>query len=254
LASFKTRLRAGEILVAPMITLRSTETAELLAGLGYDWLFIDTEHAPIEPADVYGLLQAAGSVPCLIRLSSSEPTAISKALDAGAAGIIVPQVNSAEQARRIVDCAKYAPAGSRGRGVARAHGYGSRLAEYSQTANDTVVVVVQAEHPDAVGNIDAIVDVAGLDAVFVGPYDLASSLGHPGEVDHPEVLAAIARVRDACRAKGLPAGILGISAQAAGQYVDEGFTLVIAGIDVLILGDGARAMLGAVRNRSGRRV
>jgi 2-dehydro-3-deoxyglucarate aldolase len=232
-----------------MITLRSTETAELFAALGYDWLFIDTEHTPIEPADVHALLQAAGSVPCLIRLQSSEPPAIAKALDVGAAGIIVPQVNSADQARRIVDAAKYAPVGSRGRGLARAHGYGTKLAEYAATANDTVVVVVQAEHADAIQRIDEITSVEGLDGVLVGPYDLASSLGHPGDVEHPDVLAAIARVRDACRSHGLPAGILGITPQIVRQYIDQGFTLVIAGIDVLMLGDAARAMLAEVKRR-----
>lgn len=247
MTTFKTRLRGGDLLIGPMITLRSTETAELLAGLGYDWLFIDTEHTPMGPPEVHALLQAAGAVPCLIRLPSSDVTAISKALDAGAAGIIVPQVNSAEQARQIVTAARYAPEGSRGRGVARAHAYGQKLAEYTQTANETVVVVVQAEHPDAIANIDAIVNVEGLDGVLVGPYDLASSLGHQGDVDHPDVVAAIRRVRDACRAKRLPAGILGISAQTVRTYIAEGFTLVIAGIDVLMLGEAAKGMLGEVK-------
>jgi len=247
LRSFKTRLLARDLLIGPMITLRSTETAELLAAAGYDWLFIDTEHSPLEPAHVHGLLQAAAGLPCLIRLPSSEPSAIAKALDVGPAGIIVPQVNSAEQARRIVDAAKYAPLGSRGRGIARAHGYGLKMAEYSQHANDTVVVVVQAEHADAIRHIDEIVNVEGLDGILVGPYDLASSLGHPGDVEHPDVVAAIARVRDACAARPLPAGILGITPEIVRTYIDQGFTLVIAGIDVVMLGGAAQTMLAAIR-------
>jgi 2-keto-3-deoxy-L-rhamnonate aldolase RhmA len=249
MTSFRARLRAGELLVGPMITLQSTETAELLARAGYDWLFIDTEHTPIEPPQVLALLQAAGATPSLIRLASSEAPVIAKALDAGAAGIIVPQVNSAEQARRIVDAARYAPTGSRGRGLARAHGYGLTMAEYAQHANETVAVVVQAEHRDAVLAIDAIVDVPGLDGVLVGPYDLASSLGHAGDVEHSDVQAAIARILEACRGHGLPAGILGLTVPIVRRYIDQGFTLVIAGVDVLMLGDAAKTMLAAVRGR-----
>jgi 2-dehydro-3-deoxyglucarate aldolase len=245
--SFRARLQSREVLVGPMITLSSPEVTELLAGVGFDWLFIDTEHTPIEPPQVHALLQAAGSTPCLIRLPSSEPTPIAKALDVGAAGIIVPQVNSAEQARHIVDCAKYAPAGRRGRGLGRAHRYGLKLAEYSETANDTVAVIVQAEHRDAVNNIESIVNVEGLDAVLVGPYDLASSLGRPGDVGHAEVREAIERVGTVCLNRGLPCGMVGLSAEAIRPYIDLGFTLIVVGIDVLLLGDAAKALLAAVR-------
>jgi 2-keto-3-deoxy-L-rhamnonate aldolase RhmA len=234
-----------------MVTLRSTETAELLARAGYDWLFIDTEHTPMDAAHAHALLQAAAPLPCLVRPPSSDAATIGKVLDIGSAGIIVPQVNSAEQARHIVQAAKYAPAGARGRGLARAHGYGLTLAEYSQTANETVVIVVQAEHADAIRDIDAIASVEGLDGILVGPYDLASSLGHPGDVTHPDVVAAIARVLEACRSHHLPAGILGISADTVRIYIEQGFTLVIAGIDVLMLGDAAKAMLAAIRTSGG---
>src|SRR5262245_58057684 len=160
--SFRSRLIGREVLIAPMITLSSPEVVELLAGIGFDWLFIDAEHAPIEPPEIRAILQAAGSTPCLIRLASSDPTVIGKTLDLGAAGIIVPQVNSAEQAKQIVASARYWPVGRRGRGLGRAHLYGLKLAEYSATANDTVAVVVQAEHVDDVKNIESSGSVEGL--------------------------------------------------------------------------------------------
>jgi 2-keto-3-deoxy-L-rhamnonate aldolase RhmA len=230
-----------------MVTLSSPEVAELLAEAGFDWLFLDGEHTPMEPPQIQAMLQAAGQTPCLVRVPSSESTRIAKALDAGAAGVIVPQVNSAEQAREVVAASRYAPIGRRGRGLARAHRYGFKLQEYSQTANDTVTVIVQAEHRDAVEAIDDIVQVPGLDGVLIGPYDLSSSFGRPGDVDHPDVRAAIARVLAACRAAGLPAGMFGLSAEAVNPYIAEGFTLITVGIDVLLLGNAAMALLAAIK-------
>jgi 2-keto-3-deoxy-L-rhamnonate aldolase RhmA len=161
--------------------------------------------------------------------------------------VIVPQVNSVDQATRIVAAAKYAPDGQRGRGLARAHKFGATLAEYSASANEEVAVVVQAEHHEAVTHIRDIVRVKGVDAVLVGPYDLASSLGRPGEVDHPDVRRAITAVRDACREAGLPTGILGVSADALAPHLAQGFTLIISGIDALLLGQSMQGLLAQVR-------
>jgi 2-dehydro-3-deoxyglucarate aldolase len=245
--SFRSRLRAGELLVGPMVTLSSPEAVEMLGELGFDWLFIDAEHTPMGPPEIQALVRAAGATPAIIRLASGEPTLVGKTLDTGAAGVIVAQVNSAEQARQIVQASRYAPSGTRGRGLARAHHYGLKLAEYSAAANDTVAVIVQAEHRDAVRDIRNIVKVEGLDGILVGPYDLASSLGRTGQVDHPEVQDAIATVRDACLDARVPIGILGLTAETLVPYIQQGFTLIIAGIDVLLLGESFRTMLDAVR-------
>jgi 2-keto-3-deoxy-L-rhamnonate aldolase RhmA len=245
--SFRARLRAREVLIGPFVTLSAPEVTELLADLGFDWIFIDAEHAPMGPPQIQALLQAAGRTPAVVRLPPNDPTLLGKSLDAGAAGIIAAQVNSAQQARQIVDMSKYAPIGNRGRGLARAHRYGVKLAEYSAHANDTVAVIVQAEHKDAVADIDQIVRVEGLDAVLIGPYDLASSMGHVGDVTHPEVRDAISRVRAACFEVGMPIGIFGVSAEAVTPYIEEGFTLIVVGADVLMLGDAAKTMLGRVR-------
>ena len=245
--SFRSRLRSGETLFAPLMTLNSPAVAELMADAGFDWLFIDAEHSTLDTSQMQSLLQAAGSTPCVIRITSGDDVPIKKALDIGAAGIIVPQVNSADQARRIVQSAKYAPIGQRGLGIARAHRYGLKVREYMQSANDDTAVIVQAEHRDAVTDIDAIVRVDGVDGVLIGPYDLSASLGLPGAVDHPDVRAAIERVRTACQAVGLPLGIFGLTAEAVRPYIDNGFTMIVAGVDTVLLGNAATTLVAALR-------
>jgi len=172
---------------------------------------------------------------------------IKKALDLGAHGIIVPQVNTAEQAASVVRFARYAPEGARGVGLARAQGYGQRLREYLEAANRETAVIVQAEHVRAVENIEAIVRVPGVDAVLLGPYDLSASLGKMGQIDDPVVVAAIRRVTDVCRAAGMPLGYFGVTAAAVQPYVAQGYTLIVAGVDTLYLGNGAKSLLAELR-------
>jgi 2-dehydro-3-deoxyglucarate aldolase len=247
-SSFRTRLRSGERLVAPLVTLNSPAAVELLAEVGFDWLFIDAEHSPLDTAQMQALMQAAAPTPCVVRLSASDEMHVKRALDIGAAGIIAPQVNSVEHAQRIVQAAKYAPAGQRGLGIARAHRYGLRVREYMQAANDDTAVIVQAEHRDAVAHIEEIVRVDGVDGVLIGPYDLSASLGRPGAVDHPEVRDAIARVRMACHGANLPIGIFGLSADAVQPYIEQGFTMIVAGVDTVLLATASAALLTAVRS------
>ena len=245
---FRTRLVNGELLIGTVVTLSCPEVAEILAGAGFDWLFIDAEHSPLEARDVQALLQGAGSeTPCVVRLSSSEQVPIKKALDIGVAGIIAPQVNSAEQAEAVVRFSKYSPQGARGVGIGRAHGYGLRFQEYVDTANESVAVIVQAEHVDAVQNIESIVSVPGIDGVLVGPYDLSASLGRLGQVDHPEVTRAIDHVTRACREAGVRLGIFGASPDAVRPYIQKGYTLITVGADMMLLGGAAKNVLAALK-------
>jgi 2-dehydro-3-deoxyglucarate aldolase len=244
---FRQRLKSGERLIGTMITLASAETTEVLASVGFDWFFLDNEHSPLEAPHLQRIIQAAGSTPCIVRVSHSAEVPIKKALDIGAAGIIAPQVNSAEQAAQVVSWAKYAPLGTRGVGIGRAHGYGLKFQEYVNSANDDVAVVVQAEHVDAVNHIEAIVQGPGVDAVLIGPYDLSASLGRLGEVTHPEVVAAIDRVTQACHAAHMPLGIFGLSVQAVQPYIDRGYSLIVVGVDTVLLGTAAKQLLAQVR-------
>lgn len=246
---FRARLRNNELLLGTMVTLPTPAVAEIFAALGFDWLFVDGEHGPLGVTELGAILQAASrDVACIVRVPSVDSVAIAKALDLGAAGIIVPQVNTAEQAADVVKYARYAPQGARGVGLARAHGYGQRLKEYLRSANDEIAVVVQAENVRAVENIEAIVQVDGVDAVLLGPYDLSASLGRMGQVDHPDVVAAIARVTDVCRAANMPLGYFGVTAAAVRPYVERGYTLVVAGVDTLYLGQGAKALLAELKS------
>lgn len=234
-----------------IVTLPSPETAELLSRTGFDWLFVDGEHAPLSPLECQRILQGvADRCACIVRVSQAGEREIKSMLDTGADGVLVPQVNSAEQARQVVDWCRYPPLGTRGVGLARAHGYGLDFAEYVETANRNVVVVVQAEHWQAVENIEAIAAVEGVDAVLIGPYDLAASMGKMGEVTHPEVLAAIDRVTRACLEAGVKLGIFGVDADAVRPYVDRGYTLLVSGTDALYLAGGAASTLEALRRDS----
>ena len=245
--SFRQRLIAGERLNGTLISLGSPEVAEVLAGLGFDWFFLDNEHSPLEALELQGIIRAAGSTPCVVRVSHSAEVPIKKALDIGAAGIIAPMVNSAEQAAQVVSWAKYPPAGTRGVGIGRAHGYGLKFQDYVQRANAEVAVIVQCEHIDAVNNIEAIVRVPGVDAVLIGPYDLSASMGRLGQVTHPEVVAAIDRVTAACRTVNVPLGIFGLSAQAVQPYIERGYTLIVAGVDTVLLGQAAAQLLAQLK-------
>jgi len=245
---FRKDLRAGKRLIGTMVTLGAPEVTEILVKAGFDWLFLDAEHAPFDALQLQRVLQAAGpQTPCLVRLAAAAEVDIKKALDVGAAGIIAPMVNTPEQAKAVVRAAKYAPDGARGVGLSRALGYGFGLEAHLRAANDEVTVVVQAEHIEAVENIEAIVQTPGLDAVLIGPYDLSASLGRLGEVDHPEVVSAIGRVRAACQSAGLPLGIFGVSAAAVEPYIAQGYTLITAGADILFLGQAAAQLAAQLK-------
>lgn len=242
--SFRSRLREGETLLGTMVTLPNAAVAEILADVGFDWLFVDGEHGPLTIHDIEGILQAVGHrTPCLVRVPAAGEIPIKTVLDLGADGIIVPQVNTAEETERIVQWARYAPLGSRGVGLARAHGYGRRFKEYVETANERTTVVVQAEHIRAVENIESIVKVPGIDAVLLGPYDLSASLGKMGQIDDPAVLSAIDRVTTVCQAAKIPLGYFGVTASAVQPFIGRGYTLITAGVDTLMLGQSAGQML-----------
>ncbi len=244
----KGRLKAGEPLIGSLVTLPSPDVAEILAHVGFDYLWIETEHAPTDFVHVQSLIQAVGGrCPCLVRIPDGQEVWVKKALDVGCSGIVVPQVRSASQAQRIVTWSLYPPRGQRSVGVSRAHTYGMAFREYVTTVNDELVIVIQAEHREAVQNIESIAEVSGIDAVLVGPFDLSGSLGVLGETDHPRVLAAIERVQGACQAAGVPVGIFAQDVPTARRYLQQGFSLIALGMDAFFLWQSAQAALEAVR-------
>ena len=231
-----------------MVTLTTPEPAEILAEAGFDWLFLDGEHGVFEAPQLQEVIGRVGhSVPCLVRVPANEETPVKKALDVGAAGIIFPQVNSTHAAEHAVRLCKFPPEGARGVGLGRAYGYGWSFSDYASTANENIAVIVQAEHIEAVKNIHEIVRVKGVDAVFVGPYDLSASLGKMGQVNHPDVLEAIDTIADICHKADVPLGIFGTNPEAVKPFIDKGFSLITVGTDTLMLGQGGRDMLARFR-------
>ena len=246
--NFTERLRSKEVLIGTLVSLPSPEVCELLANVGYDWLFIDAEHGAFNPQQAQTMLQAAGTVPCLIRVPDDETIWIKKALDIGAAGVIVPQVHNANQAKKIIDDCKYAPDGNRGIGIGRAHKYGIDFERYLKNANRETVVVLQAESSEAVDNIADIVALDGVDAILVGPYDLSASLGRPGEIEHPIVQSAIEKIIGACKNANITMGIFGVSADAVMPYKEKGFNLLTVGTDTAFLINAASETLSKINN------
>lgn len=248
-SNLRTRMQQGELVLGTILSLNSPDVAEILSQIGFDWLFVDAEHSTLDPHDLKALLQAVGgTTPCVVRIPALDEIAVKKTLDAGAAGLLVPQVNTVQQVELLVKWGRYHPGGSRGLGFGRAQGYGLKVNEYLKVANDSILLSIQAESAEAVNNIDDIVNVPGLDAVLIGPYDLSASMGFPGEIDHPEVRQAIQYVSEACKQADMPVGIFGMTAKAVAPYIKQGFRFIVSGVDTVMLGDAAQQLLRELRD------
>jgi 2-dehydro-3-deoxyglucarate aldolase len=253
----KSKMRRGEPSMGSWLSMGHPSIAEILAMAGYDWVVIETEHTAIDVSEALRLIIAIeqrGSVP-LVRLAWNDPIQAKAVLDSGAAGVLVPMVNTRADAELAVQMTKYPPLGFRGVGLARAQGYGEHFDAYVQNANDDTLLMVQIEHKDAVANIDEILAVPGIDGTFIGPYDLSLSLGIPGQLNHPDLVAAKRRVLDATLAKGLAAGIHFVQPRTAAEdcraAVKQGYRFIALGTDILFLGDSARALQQATRALKG---
>ena len=246
--TFRERLHAGELLVGTLMSQNSPAIAEIMATIGYDWIFVDAEHGAFLPQDAESLIQAAKPCPVIIRLPAAEEVWVKKALDIGAAGIIVPQINTKQDAENIIRWAKYSPEGNRGVGIGRAHGYGYTFEGEIQQANQQTAVILQAETQSAIDNINDIVSVPGVDAILIGPYDLSSSLGVIGDVSNPKVQDAIDTVYKACDSKNLATGIFGVQPEAVIPYKKKGFSLILVGVDTVFLTQSATNALKQVRD------
>jgi len=235
-------------LVGTWVTFADPTVAEIVAGSGVDFVAIDGEHGAVDVGSlgpILGSLGAAG-IPALFRVAENEQARIQHALDSGAGGVIVPRIRSAADAARAAGATRYPPAGTRGIAPRRASAYG-RDAGYLGRANDRVACVLQAETREALLDLDAILRVPGVGAILVGPNDLAASLGHTGEIDHPENLAAIADVLARATAAGIPVGIHVPDAAAARRRLAEGFRFVTVSADHVLLAGAVDAAIAAVR-------
>jgi 2-keto-3-deoxy-L-rhamnonate aldolase RhmA len=246
----KHKLRAKEIALGSWITLDSAAIAEIMATAGYDWVVVDLEHSVIDLSGAASLIRTidlCGAAP-LVRLTSNDQDQIKRVMDAGAHGIVVPMVNSAAEATHAVAATRYAVAGSRGVGLARAQGYGVTYQDYLHWQVDGPVVIVQIEHKDAITRLEEILTVRGVDGFLIGPYDLSCSMGIPGEFERSEFVDAIAHIREVGQRLGVPAGlhIVEPDLQRLAQVIREGYTFIAYSVDTRILDVGLRQALTKV--------
>lgn len=235
--------------IGTWIMSASPLVAEALGHAGFDWGLIDMEHSPIDMGDVVHLLQAVGNtkmVP-LVRVPWNDAVTVKRVLDAGATTVMFPFVQNAEEARQAVASTRYPPDGVRGMaGMSRASRYGT-VADYAAVANRDMGVIVQLESPGALDRLDDIAAVPGVDAMFVGPADLAAGMGHVGQPQHPVVMERMTRAARRAAELGMPLGTVADDARAAAQYRAAGFTYVALGADLGLLMRGARQALRALR-------
>lgn len=249
--ALKSRLNRSELTIGSWVTLGHPSIAEIMASAGFDWLVLDMEHSVLELSEVQAIIQVldAKQCPAIVRLTSNHPDQIKRVMDAGATGVMVPMIKSAADAKAAVDGVYYPPRGQRGVGLARAQGYGSSFQAYRQWLEENAVIVVMIEHVDAVKAIDEILAVPGIDAYIIGPYDLSGSMGRPGDLNHPDVQAAIAHVLEAGRRAQKPGGIHVIEPdpQALQQRIAAGFNFLGYALDIRILDSICRTHLHSIR-------
>lgn len=239
---FKQAIAAGKRQIGLWQALANPYTAEICAGAGFDWLLIDGEHAPNDIPLILAQLQAVAAYPVepVVRVPAGDSTIIKQMLDIGARSLLIPMVESAGQAEELVRAVRYPPRGIRGVGsaIGRASRW-NRTVGYLKTAEEDICLLVQIESKAALNAVDDIAAVEGVDGVFVGPSDLAASLGHLGNATHPEVQAAVFDAIKRITAQGKPAGLLMADEDFARRCIDLGASFVAVGTDVTLLARGA---------------
>jgi len=248
----KEKLKAGKVAVGSWMSILNEDAARTVAESGLDWVLFDTEHGPPSFETVDKLVRAVGSSCALplVRVVWNDINAIKQALDTGAYGIVVPWVNSKEEAKNAVTYSRYPPEGLRGCAPGRAAAaWGISSEEYIDTVNDEVLVAVQIETKKAVDNIEDIVSVEGVDTTFIGPSDLSMSLGYRGKPYHPEVIKAEEKVLKACKSAGVAPGIaFGRDIAQLNELIQKGFTFIGIGSDTGFLRYGCQETLKKIRS------
>lgn len=239
--NFKHAIKAGKLQIGLWSSLCSNIVSEVIADSGFDWILLDTEHAPNELPNVVSQLQSvmSGTATPIVRPAWNDTVLLKRYLDAGAPAVLLPFVQNAEEAKAAVAATRYPPRGIRGITTSgRASRFG-RVKDYLKNADSEICVLVQAETKEALGNLEAIAAVDGVDGIFIGPADLSASFGHIGNPQHPEVQQAIQDTAVRLKKAGKPAGILTSNEDEARRYIEWGYTFVAVGSDLGILTRGA---------------
>lgn len=237
----KERLKSGKPCIGLLVSTGHPDLAEIYARCGFDWLFLDTEHGNIGRETLHSMIQAIDGTDCVpfVRVLCNDPAQIKVPLDMGALGIIVPQVNTKEEATRAVRSCKYGPEGIRGCSPRRASDYYLRLQEYIEIANQEVMVIPQIESIQAVKDIDQILSVSGINAISIGSWDMSSSISMDSlrllgtnEFPHPKVKEETRKVIDACKKIHIPVMMGAANAEDANRLIDEGHNFILMGEDI----------------------
>ncbi len=242
--TFKRALKAGKVQIGLWCSLSSHYAIELVAGSGFDWLLLDTEHSPNDLESVLTQLQAAAPYPthAVVRVPWNDMVTIKRFLDIGSQSILIPYVQNADEAKAAVAYTRYPPAGVRGvAGGTRATRWG-RVKDYAKRAHEELCVLVQVETQTALDNLEKIAAVDGVDGVFIGPADLHASLGYPGETNNPKVMPVIDDAVRRIRKAGKAPGILTTVEADARRWLDCGGQFVAVGVDTVVLARGTEAL------------
>jgi 2-keto-3-deoxy-L-rhamnonate aldolase RhmA len=245
--SLKSKFKNNELTVGTWLSLAHPAIAEIMVKAGFDWVTIDLEHSVItvrEAEEMIRIIDLGGSIP-LVRLSANDPVQIKRMMDAGARGIIVPMVNSKEDVNKAVAAVHYPEKGTRGVGLARAQGYGATFHENLSWLKNEAVIIVQIEHIDAVEKIEEILSPHDVDGYIIGPYDLSASMGLHGQFDHPDVVAALKKIREAGTALKKSGGlhIVEPNPEELKSRIEEGFRFLAYSVDFRMLDVSCRAGL-----------
>ena len=241
----KAKLKARELCLGTWITLGNSTIAEIFSRAGFDWVVVDLEHSTIsidQAGELIRTIELAGTSP-LARLTSNDTNLIKRVMDAGAHGVVVPNVNTSEEASKAVAATRYAPLGHRGVGLARAQGYGPKFSDYLDWQKDGPIVIVQIEDKVALDHLESIFTTQGVDGFIIGPYDLSCSMGIPGEFERPEFLAAMKRILSTGLRLDCPPGVHVVEPDPVGlrQAISDGYRFIAYSVDIRMLDVAARA-------------
>ena len=246
---FRKTVLNKEVCLGAWMQIGHCAVAEIFARAGFDWVCVDLEHGAIDLETMTSIFRTLDAFDCVpvARLPLNDPVWIHRCLDAGARGLIIPMVNSASEAEKAISEAKYPPRGVRGFGYSRANMHGMDFDSYIKEANDEIAMVMQIEHKNAIANLEEIARVDGVDGFFIGPLDLSGSMGITGQLDHPDMAAALDKYKKVCNDFDLSAGmhLVRPNEDTIQSSINQGYTLIALGLDNVFIDESSKAALKA---------
>jgi 2-dehydro-3-deoxyglucarate aldolase len=251
----KSKLTKKKYILGSWINTGSSIIAEIMSACGFDYLVVDAEHSAVDVSECLNIFQAikAGNPNCVpfVRLPGNDYSVTKRYLDAGAMGVIAPLINSVDDVKELIRSVKYPPIGERGVGFGRSHGYGYSFNEYMEKANEETFVCIQIEHIKAVENIDKILSVKGIDAVFIGPYDLSASMGITAQFDHNDYIKSWRLILNKCNEYNILPGIHIVQPNPIEivEKIKDGFKMLAYSLDITMIGWQCRNGLSEIKRR-----